>query len=120
VLDAIVKIEISQVECVLPVVFLQHICSVIGHKKAEAWREVVGSSDLVWKFVKSNIFAVMWEDAWPERKYLRGWTTVKMASHKAHRGLPSHLMQDTNIDYHPPSERHTQAIFLSLPVFPRG
>jgi len=67
-LDAVVEVEVSQVERVLLVISLQHIRSKVGHKEAEAGREVVGSSDLVWKFVKFNIFAIVWEDACPETK----------------------------------------------------
>lgn len=62
--DAVVEVQVSQVESVLPVVSLQHIRSKVGHKEAEAWCEVVGGSDLFRKFGELNIFAVMWENAW--------------------------------------------------------
>ena len=65
-LDAVVEVQFSQVESVLPVVFLQHIRSKVGHEEAKAWRKIVGGSDLFRKFGKFNIFAVMWENAWRE------------------------------------------------------
>jgi hypothetical protein len=68
VLNAVVEIEVCQVESVLPVTSLQHIGSEVGYKKAEAWREVVSSSDLVRNVGEFDIFAVMWEDACPETK----------------------------------------------------
>ena len=67
-LDAVVEVEFSQVESVLPVVFLQHIRSKVGHEEGNAWRKVVGGSDLFRKFSKFNVFAVMWEDAWTKLK----------------------------------------------------
>lgn len=67
-LDALVSVEVqlSQIERVLLVAFLQHIRSKVGYEETEAWCEVVGKSDLFRKFGKFNIFAVMWEDAWTE------------------------------------------------------
>jgi len=115
------EVEVSQLESVLAVNFLQHIRSVVGHKEAEARREVVGSSDLVRKFVKFNIFAVVWEDAYPEttKKFQRMDNSRNGDSRKTHRDLPSRLVRGTSIDYHPPSERHTQATFLPPLAFLR-
>lgn len=70
-LNAVVEVEVSQLECVPPVIFLQHSHSKAGHKQADARGSIEGSVDLARKFVKSNVFTVVWEDAWPEiKKYI--------------------------------------------------
>jgi len=66
VFDAVVEVEVSQIESVLVVIFLQHMGSQVGHKEGEAGCEVVGSVEFVRHVTKFNVFAVMGDDAWPE------------------------------------------------------
>ena len=40
-LDAVVHVEIGEVERVCPVAPVEHVCRVIGHEEAERGREVV-------------------------------------------------------------------------------
>ena len=70
-LNAVVEVEVSQVERVLVVVFLQHMRSQVGHKEGEARCEVVGSVEFVRHVTKFNVFAIMWDDTWPENSELR-------------------------------------------------
>ena len=70
-LNAVVEVEVSQVERVLVVISLQHMRSQVGHKECEARCEVVGSVELVWHVAEFNVFAVVWDDAWPENSKCR-------------------------------------------------
>ena len=45
-LNAVVEVELSQVECVPLVIFLQHFHSKVGHKRANARRGIEGGVDL--------------------------------------------------------------------------
>jgi len=62
VLDAVMEVEIRQVESVLVEILLQHIRSQVGHKEGEARCKVVGSVELVRHIAKFNVFAVAWND----------------------------------------------------------
>jgi len=68
VLNAVVEVEVRQVECVSLVISFQKRRSKVGHKEANGWREVESSIDLAWEFVKSNVFTVMWKNSWRETK----------------------------------------------------
>ena len=61
--NTVVEVELRQVECVPLVIPHQHFHSKFGHKQADSWRGVEGSVDLCGKFIKSNVFTVVWEDA---------------------------------------------------------
>ena len=67
-LNAVVEVELSQVECVPLVIFLQHFHSKVGHKRANAWRGIESGVDLARKFVKPDVFAVVWKDACQKQK----------------------------------------------------
>ena len=67
-LNAVVEVDLSQVECVPLVIFLQHSYSEVGHKQADAWRGIEGSVDLARKFVKPDVSTVMWEDSCQKQK----------------------------------------------------
>jgi len=45
-LNAVVEVELRQVECVPLVISLQHSHSEVGHKRADAWRGIEGGVDL--------------------------------------------------------------------------
>jgi hypothetical protein len=47
------------------------MCSQVGHKEGEARCEIVGRVELVRHVTKFDVFAVMWDDAWPENSELR-------------------------------------------------
>jgi len=66
-LNAIVEVELSQVECVA-LLFLQHSHSKVGHKLAEGRRSIEGGIDLACKFIEFNVFTVVWEDACQKHK----------------------------------------------------
>jgi len=62
-LNTIVEVELRQVECVPLVISHQKFHSKFGHKQADGWRGVESSVDLAWKFIKPNVFTIVWEDA---------------------------------------------------------
>jgi len=71
VLNAIVEVEVSQVERVLVVISLQHMRSQVGHEEGEARCEVVGSIEFVRHVTKFNVFAIMRDDTWSENSEFR-------------------------------------------------
>ena len=72
-LNAVVEVDISQVECVPLVIFLQHSHSEVGHKQADAWRGIEGGIDLARKFVKPDVSTVVGEDSCQKlKKYHKG------------------------------------------------
>jgi hypothetical protein len=70
-LNGVVEVEVSQVECVPLVIFLQHFHSKVGNKQADARGGVEGCVNFARKFVKSNVFTIVWEDAWPISQTMR-------------------------------------------------
>jgi hypothetical protein len=63
VLNTIVEVDFSQVECVLGETFFQHMRSQIRHKKGEARREIVGRVEFMRHLAEFNVFAVACDNA---------------------------------------------------------
>lgn len=61
-LDAVMQIQIGEVEGIRGVILVQHVRCVLRDEETEGRREVVGGTDFAVHLVESDIFAVVREN----------------------------------------------------------
>ena len=63
-LDAVVRVEIGEIERVLPVAPVEHVRRVVRHEEAERRREVVRLAHQSPELAEGNVPPRMRQDAW--------------------------------------------------------
>ena len=73
-LDAVMRVEIGEIERVLPVAPVEHVRRVVRHEEAERRREIVRLADQSPELAEGNVPPRMRQDAWQVP-----WITKKMS-----------------------------------------
>jgi hypothetical protein len=106
-LNAIMKIEILEIERVPAIASVQHVRRKVRDEEAEAGAEVVRGSDERPELVELDVFAVVGQDIYPKCDSTRlfeereGW---------CYRDSPWHSERDTSTGYRPLAGRRTGAM----------
>jgi len=66
--NSVVQIQLCQVESVLAVTLLQHVCCITGDEEAKGWWKVARGSNCSIELLEGDIFTVVGQDTWVQRK----------------------------------------------------